>query len=233
MKKILPLSLLVFIIYPAVAQKTTLQFSAFDQVEVFGPFDVTLVKSETEYAEVDFKGIDEKDIVYEVHKGVLKFKLRHWHYLNDHKDHKFNYISVKLYYNDIDRIEAAAGAIVRSSEQLKSKYLRVDCSMGAEVTLDIFAWKVKAASTMGGLLRMGGQTEFMEARAATGGVLRAPYLESKTVYVKATTGASVFVNAQEELEAFANLGASINYTGGPSVRHTSRNFGGEISHKKN
>lgn len=235
MKRVYLLAILVFVASSGFAQKTTLQLSSFNELDVFGPFDVKLIKSDTERAEIDFNGIDKDDIVYSAQKGTLRLKLKNSHYMNEWKNdsRRSKYILVKVYYKDIDVIDAAAGAVVTSAETVKSKYLSIDCSMGAEVTLDIIAMKVQVNSTMGGVLEMTGQTGHLEVKANMGGVLKASHLESRTVYVKANMGADVIVNATEELDASAGFGALVDYVGGPSVRHTSKNFGGEVNKKGN
>jgi hypothetical protein len=233
MKKVYLLVILAFICSIAMAQKTTLEFSGVNKIDVFGPFEVKLIKSEKEYAEINFNGVKLEDLVYEAERGVLRLKLKNRHYINEWKNDNrdWDYIQVEVYYKDIDVIEASAGARITTNEQLKSKYLNIVCTMGAEMELDLYAKKIEASTKMGGVLEMMGQTEHMEVDANTGGVLKAAHLESKVVYVRASMGAEVMVNATEELEASAGFGANVDYIGGPSVRHTSRNFGGEVNRK--
>ena len=233
MKKLFTLIVSLFVIQIGFAQTETLQLSTFDKLDVFGPFKVNLIKSETAYAEIDFNGIKKDEVVCEVQKESLKLKLKNRQYLNDWKEGcNTSYIIVNLYYNDIDAIEAAAGAIVKSAGEVKSKYLIIDCSMGAEVTLHVFAQKIDAVTTMGGILEMKGQAEYFEVKATMGAVLKARELESKTTIVKANLGADVIVNASEELEASAGFGASVDYIGGPARRNTSNNFGGEVRRRE-
>lgn len=235
MKRLFSIVFLAFIISNGFAQKSTLPLPAFTEIDAFGPFDIKLIKSDTERAEIDLNGIDKEDIIYEYRNGALRLKLRNSHYMNEWKNdnRRSRYVLVTVYYKDIDIIEASAGAIVTSKELLKSKYLDVECSMGAEVTLEILAKKINATSNMGGVLELSGQTEHLEVKANMGGVLRAGHLESKTVYVKANMGADVMVNATEELDASAGFGANVDYIGGPNVRNTSKNFGGEVNRKGN
>lgn len=235
MKRVNLLTFLVFAALTGFSQKVTLQLSSFNKLDAFGPFDVKLVKSETERAEINFNGIEKEDIVYEAQKGTLRLKFKNRHYMDEWENdrRRSRYVLVTVYYKDIDVIEAGAGAVVTSQETLKSKYLSIECSMGAEVTLDIFAQKIEATSNMGGILEMSGQTELLDVKANMGGVLKASHLESKTVYVKANMGAVVTVHATEELEASAGFGAIVDYVGGPAVRNTSNNFGGEVNSKKN
>jgi hypothetical protein len=234
MKKVYLLTIFALILVSGFSQKNTLQFSAVDKIDVFGPFDVELIKSDKEYAEIEYNQVEKEDIVFEARKGELRLKIKNRHYFQEWKNdthRSWKYVRVKVYYKDIDVIEAAAGAIVRSHEQIKSKYLNITCTMGAEVTLDVYAKKIMVTSKMGGELEMSGQTENLEVSANSGGVFNAPRLESKIAYVRASMGAEVLVNATEEIEATAGFGANIEYVGGPTVRHTSRNFGGEVNRR--
>ncbi|HEU5290639.1 MAG TPA: head GIN domain-containing protein [Cyclobacteriaceae bacterium] len=235
MKKLFLIVFLAFVSATAFSQKTTLPIPSFTEVDIFGPFDVKLIKSESEKAEIDFNGIDQEDIIYEFKNGTLRLKMRNSHYMDEWKNESRHskYVLVNVYYKDIDIIEAGAGALVTSKELVKSKYLSVECTMGAEVTLDILAKKVEAVSSMGGVLELSGQTEHLEVKANMGGVLKASRFESKTVYVKANMGADVIVNATEEIDISAGFGASVDYVGSPSVRNSSTNFGGEVNRRGN
>src|SRR6478735_3497601 len=148
MKRLFLIVFLAFVTASGFAQKTILPIPSFTEVDVFGPFDVKLIKSDNERAEIDFNGIDKEDIIYEFKNGTLRLKLRNSHYMDEWKNERRNskYVLVKVYYNDIDIIEASAGAIVTSNELVKSKYLSIECTMGAEVTLDILAKKINATS---------------------------------------------------------------------------------------
>lgn len=235
MKRLFSIVFLAFFTTVGFGQKTTLQIPSFTDIDVFGPFDVRLIKSESERAEIDFNGIDKEDLIYEFKSGTLRLKMRNSHYMDEWKNDSRHskYVLVTVYYKDIDVVEAGAGAVVTSKEEVKSKYLLVECTMGAEVTLDIRAKKVEAVSNMGGILDLSGVTEHLEAKANMGGVLKAAHLESKTVYVKANMGADVTVNASEEIDISAGFGATVDYVGSPSVRNSSTNFGGEVNRRRN
>ena len=50
--------------------------------------------------------------------------------------------------------------------------------------------------------------------------------------VRARMGADVNLNVLEELDASSGFGAVVRYVGGPSVKYTTTNFGGEIRQKR-
>lgn len=233
MKKLLILALFT-LPESAYAQLQTLPYSNFTGIEVFGPFDVELIKSDTEKVEIDYRQIDRDDVITEVRQGSVKLKLRNRHFMNDWNDnqyHKSRYMMVKIYYKELDRIQAQAGAVIFSKQYVKSKYLTIESSMGAEINLEVYAKKLEVVSNMGAVTELRGQSEYLDVKASMGGVLKASQLESKIVFAKAGMGAEVMVNAQEEIEASSSFGASIAYVGGPNVRHTSKSMGGEVSHR--
>jgi hypothetical protein len=236
MKKIIAIVCLITLSIAGYSQKTTLPTKDFKSLEVFGPFEVELIKANENKVELDYKGVDKENVVAEIQHGVLKLKLKNKHYWNEWNSHEYrksNYIFVTIYYKDIDAIKAQAGALVKTSGRLKSKYLAIDCAMGAEVTLDVLSKEMLVKSSMGGVLSLSGQTELLEVKASMGGELKATHLHSKFAYVKAGMGAVVTVNASEELEVSSSFGANVNYIGGPAVLHTSQNMGGEVHGLKN
>lgn len=218
------------------SQRTHRDLPSFKAIDAFGPFDIELIKSDKEYAEIDLNGIDQEEVVIEVQKDILKLKIKNRHYFSEWKENSYRkseYVRVKIYYIDIDVLEAQAGTLIVSQQPLKSKYLHIECSMGAEITLDILAKEMEVVTSMGGVLELRGRTDELDVKANMGGELKAGQLESKIVFVKASMGADVMVNVMEELEASAGFGASIDYVGGPNVRHTSSNMGGEVNRKGN
>lgn len=218
-----------------VAQKKLLNPEPFNAIEVFGPFDVELILSDKNRVELHFKRIDSDDVVAEVNRNTLKLKLRSRHYFSDWgSDSKWDeYIRVKVYYTEIEEIKAQAGAIVSATGQLKSKNLAIDCSMGAELSLDVLSKNLYLKSSMGAITRLNGRTEYIEVKSSMGGVVNARQLQSKIANVKASMGSEVAVYAAEEIEVSAGLGAIVEYLGQPSVRHTSTNLGGEIYGSEN
>jgi hypothetical protein len=235
MKKIVVLVLLTSISVTTYAQKVILPIKDFTGIDVFGPFDVELIKSDSNRVELDYNGADKENLVTEIQRGVLKMKLKSKHYWSDWNNHEYKkatYVIVKVYYSDIDEIIAQAGAIVKTRERLKSKYLSIDCAMGAEVTLDLLCKDMLVKSSMGSILKLNGQTESMDAKVTMGGVLKASTLESKIVFVKASMGGDVTVNVLEELDVSSSFGSNVNYIGRPAMVNTSKNMGGEVHKKK-
>ncbi|MBX2969428.1 MAG: DUF2807 domain-containing protein [Cyclobacteriaceae bacterium] len=203
----------------------------FTKIDVFGPFEVELVKAESYAIDVDYRGVDKDDVILDIHRGELKLKLRNKHYMDEWRSNDYprsRYIRVKVYYTELNDLRAQAGAEVFSDGTLKSKNLALEATMGAEMRLPIVAKNLYTRLNMGAVVELHGQTENHEVKANMGAVLKASRLESKITYVNASMGAEVNVNAMEEIEVNSGFGASVNYVGSPNVRNTSKSFGGEV-----
>ncbi len=231
MKKSLFFLLFVFSGLFVFAQKTSESVESFTKIDVFGPFKVELIKAEKAALEMDTRGIDRENIVVEVRNDELRLKVRSRHFMNEWSTYDYprsQVIKVRVYYVELKALEAQAGAVVFSNDIIKSKNFAIECSMGAEVRLDVVAKNLFTKVSMGGELDLEGRVEMLDVKANMGGVLRASGLESKSALVDATMGAEVMVRATQEIEVSAGFGATVQYTGEPTVRHTSKNFGAEV-----
>jgi hypothetical protein len=215
---------------PAFSQNTKESVDPFTKIDVFGPFEVELIKSDKNGYTIDYRGYDAENIIREVNRGQLKLKLRNKHYFNEWTNDypRSRYIKVKVYYTDLQEVRAQAGAIVSAQEVLKSKNLSLHGGMGAEMNLAILSKNLYTKVTMGATVELEGRVENLDVKASMGGLLKASRLESKTAYIDATMGADVDVRALDEIEISAGFGAVVNYTGGPTVRHANKNFGAEV-----
>jgi hypothetical protein len=207
------------------------ELNPFTSIDVFGPFQIELIKSDHEAIDMQVIHVDKNNLTVEVHRGQLVLKLRGRHFLTDWDSDKFRKeprIKTKIYYKELDELKIAAGGSVESSEPVKSKKLVIECSMGSEIDLAVTAETMYVRSSMGATVNLRGQTDFLEVKANMGAVLNANRLESKSAFVKANMGADVSINATEEVDIDASMGASVRYSGDPTVRHTNRKIGADI-----
>ena len=211
------------------AQTETL--NPFTSLDVFGPFQIELIKSDHGAIDMQAINVDKDDLTVEVHRGQLVLKLRSRHFFTDWDSDKFRNeprIKTKIYYKELDEIKIAAGGTVEAIEAIQSKKIVIEGSMGSEIDLTTTAETMYVRTSMGATVNLRGQTDFLEVKANMGGVLNANRLESKSAYVKANMGADVSIFASEEVDIDAAMGASVRYSGDPIVRHTNRKIGADI-----
>lgn len=207
------------------------QLEPFTSIDVFGGFQIELIPSNKEAIEMEAYNIDKEDLHVEVHRGTLELKVKNRHYLTDWNSEKFRKaprIKTKIYFKELQSIEASAGAIVRCGETLRNKKMEFVCSMGAEVTLNAVAEIMYIKTSMGGVAYISGETDFLEAKASMGSELKASRLISKSAMVKASMGSEVEIFASEEIDIDASMGSEVRYSGNPTERHTNKKMGSEI-----
>jgi len=235
MKYISALLVLMISSFLVYGQKSRIDLADYNSIDVFGAVEVELIKADKPYVEIEYNGISKEDFVADVNSGVLRLKIKNRHYLDDwSSDHNYNrsdYVKVKAYYVELEVIDGQAGAIISSRAPIKSKNLYVDCSMGAEIDLELIGQRAKLKSSMGGILTLSGRIEYIDVRANMGGELKAAHLKSRVANVSASMGAEVRINVDEEIEATSSLGAVVQYIGSPSVRNVNRNLGGEVNNR--
>ena len=232
MKSVFLVWLLLFTSSISFSQKK--EMNPFSAIDVFGPFQIELIKSDKEGVDMQTFNVDKNDLTIEVHRGVLELKLRSRHFFTDWDSDKFKKeprIKTKIYYKELDEIKVAAGATIRSEEAITGKKLIVEGTMGAELELTTIAETIYVRSSMGATVELRGKTDFLEVKGNMGAVINASRLESKSAYVKASMGSDITIFASEEVDIDAAMGASVRYSGNPVVRHTNRKIGADI--KKN
>ena len=214
-----------------------IEVNSFSSLDVFGAFDIELIKSNKEALEIDYNGVHRDNIVIDVYRDKLKLKLKNRHYIDEWTSSSNDYrpsknVKVIIFYTELESITANAGANIQSDDVFKLKEFEIIAGMGAIVNLKVNSRNLLVKTSMGSEVFLKGKVDDLEVNANMGGVLSATGLESKFVQVRASMGADVNVSVLEEIDASAGFGAVVRYVGGPSVKHTTTNFGGEIRQKK-
>jgi hypothetical protein len=223
--------ILLFFLISLVGYSQKEELNPFTSIDVFGPFEIELIKADKEGIDMKAINVDKDDLTVEVHRGELILKLRTRHFLTDWDSDKFKNeprIKTKIYYKQLDDIKIAAGASLESEEIIESKKLVIEGSMGAEMDLKTKAETMYVRSSMGATMNLRGETDFLEVKANMGAVLNATRLVSKSVLVRASMGSDVNVFASEEVDIDASMGASVRYSGEPTVRHTNTKIGADV-----
>ncbi len=228
---------LLFIAFSAaIAQPEQIKADNFNSIKIFGPFKVTLIKANASRAEIDYQDIDSEDVMIKHDNSGLQIKLR-TRSIFDFNDDKYRhkgrtYATVKIYYTSLVNIEARAGAIIRSSETIKAKSLSLISKMGADIRLDINTEELNLDSSMGSEVELTGIAQSADIKSKMGSHVSASKLQSQTMTVSSSMGSDVSVFAEQELNASADFGATISYTGSPAHKSTSQFLGAEINPRR-
>ena len=131
-------------------------------------------------------------------------------------------------YTTLRGLKANAGAVVYSDEPLNGDKIDIKVTSGARVDMDIQVNALEANITEGGMLELAGTVESQNVIVGTGGQYHGLDLDCARTYVRASTGGQATVVAKESLDASANTGGTVEYSGDPDERYTKSLLAGEI-----
>ena len=132
---------------------------------------------------------------------------------------------------DISSIRTSSGSNVFSETIITSKNLDLSASSGSNLKLEIKTGKVDASVSSGSNINIEGITDYFYGKASSGSNLKAENLSSKRSEMKASSGANIWINVKEELQAEASSGGNIFYYGNPESTDIEKSSGGNVIKK--
>ncbi len=216
------------------AQKEiTTNTSSFHSVSIYGPFKVTLIKSNKSSFVIDYNDLDKEDVIIKSGKEELSIKMKNRNFLQFGDDEQWkknhhHYAKVTIYYTSLDNIEARAGAEIKANEPISSHHLTLVSKMGSDVQLEVKSETIELESSMGSNVVLSGTTHSFEVKSKMGSAVNASRLSSQSVDASASMGADVSVQAIQSINASAGFGGVIRYSGNPTTKQTSTFLGADI-----
>lgn len=149
MKKVLG-SFLVLVFQISFAQSTR-NVGEFSSLKVYNKISVTLIQSNENKVETEGNNPD----VETVNKnGELKIKM------SPAKILQGNQVSVKVYYEKLNDIQASQGSSVSSSDDVESNMLSLTSNEGSKIVLNVDARKLNIKTNSGGEIKVSGPGRF-------------------------------------------------------------------------
>ncbi|MDH5366680.1 MAG: DUF2807 domain-containing protein [Cyclobacteriaceae bacterium] len=193
----------------------------FDEVKVSQAINCFLKEGNTEKIRVEVEGIDLDDVITEVSGGRLLIHLDRGNFRNVH-------VKVYVTYKSLEGISVSSAADVYSESVIKSETLDLSASSAGSMDLDIDVNELSISASSAADIELEGKANYLEAGASSAAEVDAYDVLSKKVRADASSGASIKVNATEEIMAEASSGASIRYKGNPSKSNTDSSSGGSV-----
>ena len=135
------------------------------------------------------------------------------------------YLSVK----ELNRLQASAGAQVKSENTIKGNALDLGASSGSHVNMDLAYQELNINSSSGAQMKVKGITKNLKAATSSGGSVNAADLQSEYGRINASSGGHITVNTTTEITASASSGGSIRYSGNPRNKNINKSSGGSVS----
>lgn len=222
MKKIASI-LMVFVTALGFSQVTK-NLGEFDSVSVFDRISVQLIPSNENRIEITGTRAQEVELVNK--NGTLKVRMTLGKLL-DGDD-----ISAKLYFKQINEIDASEGSYVICDKTIKQTAMKVNAKEGAEIRLALDVKKANLRAVTGGILKIKGKATNSDVSLGTGGVLQAEELQTVQTSIKITTGGEADIRASELVDAKVRAGGNITIYGSPQQINRSTTLGGSINESK-
>jgi hypothetical protein len=138
-----------------------------------------------------------------------------------------NEMRIEVSSNNLRNVEASAGAGFTTQNNLQAHELRLTGNAGAKMDVAGNFEAIYTTQNAGSSIRLAGTTRYLEISSNAGGSVNAMDMEAEFAKADANAGGSARINAKE-IEASANAGGSIYYSGNPHFRNMSTSAGGNI-----
>ena len=196
----------------------------FENVSVFDRISVQLIPSTENRIEITGSRSGDVELVNK--NGTLKIRMA-LRKLLEGED-----VSAKLYFKEINEINASEGSYVICDTPIKQTALKVDAKEGSEVRLTLDVKKANLRAVTGGILKIQGKATNSDVSLGTGGVLQAMDLQTVQTTIKITTGGEADVRASELVDAKVRAGGNVVVFGSPQQINKNITLGGTITESK-
>lgn len=194
----------------------------YNSLWVSGRIDLELIPSDSKEMTVISKNGNAEEVNIEFKDKELKISVRPKINRNDD-------ISIRLPYRKIERIEAAAGAVINSARDLEADDIFLHVLSGGKIELSLRVKNIDAKITQVSDIILYGSAESQNVTVNAGGNYLAYDLQCQDTFIKVSSGSQGKVTASRKLDATANINGFIGYIGDPAITNVKTSLGGEIT----
>ena len=218
------LATLTFLITSIVFSQSeiTKTIGEFSELKVYDLIEVELIKSDKNEAIIS--GKNRKDVVIVNKNGKLKIRM------NLEESFDGDNTKVKLYYTNIDIIDANEGAKIMSKDKIKQYEIELRAQEGGTINLDLKVTTTTIKSVTGGIIQTTGKSKNQDISISTGGVYKGKDLKTETTEIAVRAGGEADVYATDLLDIKIRAGGDVFVYGNPKEVNKSKALGGRIKY---
>lgn len=198
----------------------TKSLQEFNKVTAFDQISVYMIPA-TEN-KIELTGVNSESIELIYNKQELKIRLP----LN--KMLKGEDILAKVYYKNIEAIEANEGTTINFSTPVKTTHFSIIAKEGSHIKVTAEAAKIEARVSQGSSLELKGKTDNLDLLANSGGIVTAENCDAAQATVSVNAGGDVAVYATNLVDAKIRAGGTITIYGNPKQVNQKTILGGDI-----
>ncbi|WP_321369219.1 head GIN domain-containing protein [uncultured Draconibacterium sp.] len=128
----------------------------------------------------------------------------------------------------VESIKASAGSNVYSENEISSKSIEISASAGSNIRLRIKTQEANVSASAGSNINLEGQTENFYGKASAGSNIKAGELKTSNTEAKVSAGANIWISTKNKLQASANSGGNVFYSGDPTDTDINKSSGGNV-----
>lgn len=194
----------------------------FSSLKVYDKIKITLVKSDNARVELPQ---DNPDVETINKNGELKIRMAPAMILQGGN------ISVKVYYENLNDIQASQGSSISAEDELDARMLTLVSNEGSTIDARVNTANLNVKSNSGGEVKLTGIAENQDVLVSAGGKYFGETVESETAKVTANAGAVAVVTVTGSVNATTRAGGIIDIYGDPEQRKVRNVIGGKINFK--
>lgn len=194
----------------------------FSSLKVYNKINVTLIQSNESKVETESNNPDIETINK---NGELRIKM------SPAKILLGDQVSVKVYYEKLNDIQASQGSSISSPDDLNNNMLSLTSNEGSKIDLNIDTSKLNIKTNSGGEIKLSGTADNQDVVVNSGGKYFGRSVESQNATVTANAGGIAEVNVAESVNATTRAGGVIDIYGDPADRKIKNVIGGKINFK--
>ena len=217
MKKLLCILLLISSLTYSQNEK---KVGDFHKVTAFDQITVELIASEEN--KIELSGINSNEVEVVNRNGELKLRMPLTKLL------KGNQVKAKVYYTDLDAVEANEGAQISSEAIFQGTAFDIIAKEGAKIDIRLEVAKVTAKITSGGIVNIEGTAKNQDLLVSTGGIYEGKELTTKQTVITINAGGEAAIFATELVDVKVRAGGDITVYGKPKQVNQKTIAGGHI-----
>lgn len=128
----------------------------------------------------------------------------------------------------LENVRAFAGSNVYSENTISSNTMEVSASAGSNIKLQLSTKDVNVSASAGSNVKLEGSSETFFGKASSGSNIRANDLSSTRAEAKVSSGANIWITANDELIGRASSGGNVFYYGQPENTEIHKSSGGNV-----
>lgn len=198
------------------------EIGEFDKVDVSNGLDVVLIPDNRAFLLVEADHNLHDHIITEISGKKLEI----------YADKRIRWAESKkvyVHYLELEEIQSSSGAHISNENLLKGQHVEIRASSGSVQNLQIDATELDSKCSSGAKVFLSGLCKKADIKASSGAHFKGKNLSTTSCNADVSSGAHIWIDVQEQLDAEASSGGHVYYSGQPSSTTVKSSSGGSIS----